>query len=389
LQLFLERPRQALHLLEQGCRLYRKTKNAVGMVRSLNLLAEAHRLLGRHEEAERVLEDARERQKKIGAVGNCEWESLMVLSKAALDTGNLERAATYLAEARSKTPQDTRSALKLLERRSQLELQGARFAAALETARRGLEKAQGAENSLRSNFFLESQVWLYLRLGQTELARAALTSLAEVVWHYRLPVHLGRAEVLEAVTSMREGRSGEAAGCFQRADGIFREEQSERDLAQLHFQEAAFLLERGDHEATFLLLEEALYLAKKLNLHFLRTQLYLKLGLFESRIPEVDPRRVGGYLRRAEKLASEAPYPDLLWQTHYHLGCFLRDSGALQESESLLLSARSGRERILRGLPAELVEGYLRASPGSDLERLGEEVETSAPGGARFDVGQF
>jgi tetratricopeptide (TPR) repeat protein/tRNA A-37 threonylcarbamoyl transferase component Bud32 len=327
IELFLERPQRAESLLAQASRDYRKTQNATGLVKSLNLLAEACRQLGRFDEAESVLAEAESRQKRMGASGKARWESLLVEGRVLLDRGDTRRAGEKITEAHEKLPQDPRSLLKALSLRARLEFQRGALGAALQSTARGLEEARKLANPLRVAPFLEARAVLLQRLGDLAGARLVIGELHEVARGARLPVKEGRAIQYEGMAAFSEGDFAAAAERFSRAETVFNEEESECDLARLYREWSLLRFRTGGHEQTFLQLEEALYLAKKLSISDLKPQLFSAFGCFEIAAPEGDPQKAESYLRVAERLATEGGYAETQWQAQYQLGCFLRLSG--------------------------------------------------------------
>lgn len=369
-ELFLERPGEALRHLEQGSKAYRKTKNAIGVLKCQNLIAEALRQLGRFDESSRLLKDAEGRQRRVGGATKSQWESALVEGRIHLDQGDLRAAARNLQRASKALPEDPRSKLKLYHYRCQLEYQRGSYADVLKFTHAGLGAVKEMGNELRRAAFLELRASAFVRLGQFDAARAVVKDLVAAARKWKLPVKEARGYLIEARATLHEGRWEPAEELLQRAAKIFSAEKSEPDLAALYLQYSVLHMKVAEYEPCFLELEEALYLAKKLNLSFLKPQVFSALGRFEAKISEGNREKADQYMAHAERLAKEAGYVDLHWEIVYYRACILRARGANDEAENLFRTAFNGRNRILQGLTPEAQQIFLKESVGTELARF-------------------
>jgi tetratricopeptide (TPR) repeat protein len=367
IELFLERPQRALRHLDRASKAYNNTRNAIGLVKTLNLRAEALRQLGRFGQATRLLRASEERQRTLGTAHKSRWESWFVEGRLRLDQGKLREAEADLKRTLRALPQDPRSKLKVLGCRCQFEYQRGNFGEVLSVSQQGFEEARRLENTMRSVSFLEIRALTYQRLGEFQEASSLVEEMREVARSSGLSLREARASMLDGVGSITEGNWNKADECLGHAREVFVAEESERDLAYLNYYSSAYHLRTADFEQCFVELEESLYLAKKLNLYFLKPQLFTALGLFEAKVPEGDPAKAENYLSHAERLAREAGYDDVHWQVVYHLGCVLRRSGDQALAARLFREAATRRNRILRSVPRKFRARYLRFSAGADL----------------------
>ena len=117
---------------------------------------------------------------------------------------------------------------------------------------------------------------------------------------------------LEALVFAAQGKKRRAATHFNRAEGIFTEHKSERDLLYLYYHYGLLLLEEEQMEQAFFCFEEGNYLAKKLKLAYWKGQLAYARGLLELKGDEASPDKALKHFEEAERYAERAPYPDLL-----------------------------------------------------------------------------
>ena len=365
INLFLERPRVALRQLREAHRCFLSTKNALSTIKTQNLLAESHRSLGQFSEVAALIDDTEAREKRMGEARHNRWESLLVQGRVALCEGRLAEAAKSFREAGENPPQKLRSAMKVLALQAEVELQSGNFRQALGLTMKGLAETKAASNPLLSTRFLEQRSWLLCRLGQFQSARKLVRVLLDITRQFHFAVKEGRVYFFEGMICQGEGNIEAAKNRFEQAERVFRRSEAESDLACLHLQRSYLNFADSEHEATFLALEETLYLVKKLNLTFLKPQVYGAMALFEAMCPDGDATKAEGYFRHAAKIAAASGYRDLLWQIQFHLGAFLNAQSS-EEGSSLLFESLRVRKSVLATVPANCRDSFLKNSPGSD-----------------------
>ena len=373
IQLLLQRPRAASQHLRESRLYHEKSGNLVGTVETLNLLSEAHRLLGEYEDSRKALNQAL-RLEKIAGNPRLAAESFVLGTEISVDRGDFEGAGRYLNEVESLAQNDPIRRLSFADLRSRICFFKGEFAAGLEFVAQGLETAKALGNRLRAAPFLETEALLQTRLGMLAAAQRTAGTLLEFARRYRLRLREGRAYLNQGAILAREGNKESADAPFTKALEIFKDEESERDLVLLYLEYGLALLERGQIEQAFLYFEEGLYLTKKLNLMYWKCRLYFATGILESKILQGDLTKAEESLRVAERYARQGGYADVLWQVEYQLGRVLEKMGREADAAQSFLSAVGNRKVILERIPEACRESYREAAPGRDIEHVAEHV---------------
>jgi serine/threonine protein kinase/tetratricopeptide (TPR) repeat protein len=377
MQICLERPREAARLLKQAHAIFERTGNAAGGTRVLNLLGEVHALLGEYEDSQKAVTESVKRAREMGHQ-RLVTGAYTVCASISMDRGDHEGAERYLGEVDREEKIGAQQALKVLEMRSQMALERGQFDRALEFANQGLDRARKSGKRLLALPFLQKRAMTFLRLGALTEANRAQERLQEVAHHFGLHASTGRAHFIHGVIQARTGDAQGASREFCKAAEIFKAAESERDLIHLYLEHGLCLLQAGQHEETFLCLEEATYLAKKHNLTYWKCRLHEAMGLLELQMPGGDLGKAKQSLSVAERYARNAPYLDILWQTQYSLGVLAVKLDAMAEAHQHLESASRVRETVLEGIAEVYRSTYLTVSPGQDMKPLMEECRRKA-----------
>jgi serine/threonine protein kinase/tetratricopeptide (TPR) repeat protein len=372
IQLFLQRPRAAIRHLRESRAGHEKSGNLVGVVETLNLLSEAHRLLGEYEDSKKALNEAL-RQGKVVGNPRLAGESFVLGTEICLDRGDFESAERYLVEVEALARSNPVRGLSSADLRSRFSFFKGDFASALEFVEQGLEASKTLGNRLRAPPFLETQVLLQIRLGVFPAAQRTVGTLLDLARRHRLRLREGRGILNQGTLLAREGNKEGADASFNKALEIFKDEESERDLVLIYLEFGLALLERGQVEQAILYFEEGLYLAKKLNLLYWKCRLHFATGILESKILQGDLAKAEESLRLAERFARQAGFLDLLWQVEYELGRLFAKTSRQSDAAQCFSSAVGDRRAVLQRIPDVYRESYLAASPGRDLEHAAEE----------------
>ncbi len=317
LALFLGRFREASQVLFRAVELSRHTGDRVALLKALNLLSEALRTTGEYEDAKRTLEEAQKLAKELGSpLGEAEWR--MIEARMALDVGDLETAEKIVAETFPTTPSQPRSYLKGLDLRCQIHRHKGDYSSLHALAEEALSVARENRMPLHEARFLEHLGVTHLQLGNRDKTISVAKRLDEVARRYSLPLSRGRALLLEARIAAGENDDVRAALLFDRAKELFLSVTSERDMIRLFTNYGDWLIAREELTTAFCYVEEGLYLARKLQLHYWECRLLVlgaKLTLRSIRTGQhADANDARKQLGRAETLARNGRYANVLWQ---------------------------------------------------------------------------
>ncbi len=312
IELFLGKTRRATAFLAHAVELYDRTGNSLAKVKSLNLLAEGHRLLGEYDDATNAVESAlaiaKDNDNQFSAS-----EGLFVLSKIALDTGAIDRAKEYLSIAYEEEPtENPRALVKLLGFRSRIAAEVGDLMSLASFANRGLEVSDSYRLAFYSARFLATLSELHLRLGNIDDAERTVARLREESLRCSSPIFTARGLLAEATLFAAQKSTRRAATYFRRAERIFDQEGSERDLLQLYYAFGLFCTEQREFEQAFVCFEEGGYLSKKLKLNYWRAQFSYAKGKFECASPEGIQTRALRFFQEAQRIASESGYAGVL-----------------------------------------------------------------------------
>ncbi|MEM7231802.1 MAG: protein kinase [Planctomycetota bacterium] len=368
---WLERPQPAIAALSQAKALYQRTGNVPGGLNALCGLGETHRLLGEYEEAKDCLSRAfRAAETLSNRYGRA--QALVSYAGICLDQGDIQAAERYLSEAQSS---DFRLSgvvlLKAHELRFQLSAECGDLGAALEQAGKALGANRGSgDDRIATAKLVGEKALLLCRLGKRMEARRALVSLLEVAKSANFPLCEGRARMLEGVLLAKEGKAALAEKSFGQAAEIFRNEGCERELVRLYLEHGFLSLREGDFENTYLCLEEGFYLAKKLNLAYMKCRYYFAMAVLEMAIPDGQYSKAEERFRFAEQLASKVPYRELLWQIQSYLAKLYELAGRETESGSYAAKSLASRKLTTDMIPLTYRQAYLKAADDKKLEEL-------------------
>ena len=365
-------PEEARPLLEEALAHYEKSGNLSRRVAALTLLGEVLRLTGDYPECRRAVGESLRRQGLLES-RRIHVQTLLTFAGLCMDKGDLSKSERYLRDAEdeeahgSGTTEATVSALSLL---SDQALQGGRLGDALECATQGVAAAREVGDPSLLAALQAQQAFLFSHLGRTGDARRVFVSVLDIARRHELPSCEGKARLLEAVVLTAEGKLDGAQKLFGEALGIYAAHASERDLARLYLEQGLLHLRRGQLEEAYLGFEEGLALARKLHLSWLQARFHVAIGLLEMALsPGESPRAEEEFLE-ANAFATKSPYPEILWQTHFHLGRLLLRTGKDEEAGARLRDAFGELKKVLGGIPETYREPYLALSGAEELAIL-------------------
>jgi len=162
------------------------------------------------------------------------------------------------------------------------------------------------------------------------------------------------------------------------ASKAFQAEGSERDLVPFYLEYGNACLESGQLEQAYVCLEEAGYLAKKLNLNYWRCRVQYAMGCLEERVVGNDPRKAADAFGLAERWAAQWSFADILWKAQFRLGSLLRKQGREKEAVMVGEEAAKTREEVARGLAPSYRDSFLAEAPAPELDSLLAECTQKA-----------
>lgn len=384
LEVLLGRPQAAKPLLEEGLALYEKSGNLAKSVEAICRLAEVHRLLGEYDKCQQLVRQALqwasplERRRVV-------CETLHTLAGFCIDRGDMANAQRYLEKGRAEesrgagTSSMAGRALDLLSERA---LEVGEIAAALDYVAKGIIAARQNGDPAQLAQLLARQSVIFCRLGKSSEARRALVLLFDLVKRHDLRVIEGWVRLVEAMVLADEGKTSNAEKAFSQAAELLGEHGSERDLVHFYLEQGLWRSSTGQHEPAYLNLEEGLHRAKKLGLAYPTCRYHLAMGSLEASLSEGQSAEAEKSFRRAEEIAVETGYAELLWQVRLKLGRLLLNCQRKAEAEAALRESFSGLQAVLRKLPSSYRQSYLRMTPAKDLETLHEHGSKQGQGEA-------
>lgn len=379
--LLLGRPRRACLALEQARAIHEKTDNVPAGGKAFSLLGEAHALLGEYEDARKCLTESLRLAKKTGN-NVLVSANYAVCGKICLDHGDHENAEKYFADVEARSREEAGELLRVLEYRCQQAVECARYEDALSLAKSGIDLSRKSGIRMRSVPFLELRGLVELRIGARERAKRTAESLIETARRYGLVLHVGRGFIIQGLVAALEENREKVAQSFHEAAKIFQAEESERDLVHLYLQQALLLLDTGQHEQIFLYLEEASYLAKKLNLAYWKCRVQHVMALFELQTALEGGAKARENFLHAERYARGSSYLDVLWQIQFQLGCLSQKAGNDEEALQHFDAATTVRQQVLEGIRSSFRKEYLEVSRGRELDYSREECAHRLQGAA-------
>jgi len=112
------------------------------------------------------------------------------------------------------------------------------------------------------------------------------------------------------------------------------------------------------------------YLAKKLNLTYMKCRYYLAMALLELVIPEGKMKKAEECFSYAERLTDGVPYTEVLWQVQYYAGKLCEWNGRMEQSEMYYAKSLAGRRTAADKIPLTFRQGYLKSAADEELETL-------------------
>ena len=377
LLLALESPRKACDELTEALEHYDASSHLWGAVEVLKLLGEAHRRLGRYEEAGTFLRRALKLNVELNNSKNAK-EIELTEARLVLDRGDFEKATEFLDKPLTDNPEwsdHEEMALKSLELQCQIALSKGEFRRATDLTALGMIHARDVRNKMRIAPLIQLRVRLYLLLGRHDEIRRNLNELYDIGKQYDLPVISARASLLKGRLFFMNGDYAGAERVFKEALEIFKARETERDLAELYLDYGLLRLHNQQYEEAYLLFEEGAYLAKKLHLVYIRCRFSLAMGQLESGMEEGKPEHANAHFKTAENMARKYNFQELLWQVYYHQGKFLLEREERAGAKTVLVRAMSTFKQVIDRVPESFQDSYVTAREAYRLLRLVDEFQ--------------
>ena len=372
IEILLWHGKRAVEKLEAALALFEKCGDSIRAVETLSQLAEARRMLGEYEDSMKAAGESLRKGKPIGLRADAQ-RSLIVCGKLCIDRGDFENAGKYFSEAFGKPGGGSAVGLSQDPLGGKY-LQQGDFASALDAVSRGIDVARQSRSKVHSAQYLEERAFLYGCLGKHADMKPLLITVFDLVKRMDLRVLEGRADLLQGVFHTREGAWNQARKSFDSALQILKDEGSERDLLLLYVEKAEMLFRTAEIEEAFLCLDEAFYIAKKLNLLYWKCRIQLSMGGMESALEQGDLRKAEECLRIAEKFAAHGGYLDLFWQIRRLLGDIAMKRKRHEEALSHYREAERGRDEALKRIPESFHQSYLDLRQDASLRAAIEDA---------------
>ncbi len=329
----LDCPQRARPHVEKALAVYERTGNLRGRVAALSLLGEVERWLGDYEASRHTIDRLLDACRRLGDLEYIE-AAYSTLGAASADRGDTGTAERYVRKAqralrRRRPLSAARSWSVYLQ--GEWSYQQGYFDRALEKCNQALRNALTSKQPRLVGAVLLLRGQIFDALDDQGEVRRNLTWLVDVATRNGLRVVEGRARMLEGALFAKKGQVDAAARTFETATNLFSDEGSERDLAWLYLEYGLFALRNRDEEQAFLNLTEGAFLAKKLDLAYLRCRFQVARGLFEAALEESENAERS--LRVATKMAKRFGYRPLELRSHMFLRALLRNWGRLEEAE--------------------------------------------------------
>lgn len=378
MSLILGDPVNARKMLLRAQEMYERIENIPSSVENLKFLGEAHRLLGRYEEAEDFLKSAMVFINKHGLTRKLRFVH-NICARICLDRGHLIQALDFLNPEGEENQNNQCSgevqALVKLELQCQIALLRGDYRRSLDLSALGTIRAREMKNNRPVIPILHLRARQNIILGRLSEAQRSLNQFLELGQKLKLPIEIARAGVLGGKLNVARGELEEASSVFDKALKIFKEKESERELAELYLEMGLLEIQRKDFEKSYVFLDEGFYLAKKLNLVYLRCQYLQAMGKLESVSPEGEQSRAINYFQSAFKLASKFTFLDLQWQIHYGLGKLFFDNKIYGEAVASLGTAKKLLDSLLEKVPQAYHDSFCKVTGAEYLENLLEQAK--------------
>jgi tetratricopeptide (TPR) repeat protein len=176
-----------------------------------------------------------------------------------------------------------------------------------------------------------------------------------------IKVDEGRACLVDSVLLLKANQASQAEKAVNRAIEIFETDGCERDLMYAHLEKSRICLLRDNFEETYLSLEEGFYLAKKFNYSYMKANYYYEMGILELFISDKSLKRAEERFRYAEKIATHAPFREILWRIQFYLAYIMELTGNTEEKQYYEEKARHERDRILSCIPEGCRRQYIKS----------------------------
>jgi len=372
IEILLWHGKRAVERLEAALSLFEKCNDSIRVVETLNHLAEARRILGEYEDSQKAATESLRKGKAIGLRAEAE-RSYIVCGKVCVDRGDLASAGKYFSEAFEKSG-GSEVVASCQDPLGGMFFQQGDFVAALEAVSRGLDTARQSRSKMLSAQYLEERSFVHCYLGKHEEMKPLLITVFDLVKRMDLRVLEGRADLLQGMFHTREGAWDQARKSFDSALEILKDEGSERDLLLLYVEKAEMLFRLAEVEEAFLCLDEAFYIAKKLNLLYWKCRIQHAMGFMESTLEKGDLRKAEESSRIAEKYAAYGGYPELSWQIRWLLGNISMKRQRHEEALAFYREAERERGEVLNRIPDSFRQSYIDARNGASLDSALEEA---------------
>lgn len=370
----LDRPGNAARVLRHSRSLFDRTGNLQGRARTLCLLGEAHALLGEYEDARNSLTESIHAAKRSGRLPLIA-ETHVACARICIDCADSTGGDRYLSEAEKVSGLGALQQLRIIDLRAERAFERGQLALSLEEVGRGLEISRKHKLRAQGAPFLRLKAVLEIRVGRREDARRTTEALRDLGRRHGLPLVVARSRLVEALLAEDGAIAGRA---FQAAAKVFQAEASERDLIPFYLEYGLTCLESGQIEQAYLCLEEAGYLAKKLNLNYWRCRAQLATGCLEERVVGNDLRKPAECFALAERWSAQWSFADILWRAQLHLGRLLRKQGRQTDAVAVCQEAARTREDVARGLAPSYRDSFMAEAPGPELDSLLRECTEKA-----------
>ena len=148
-------------------------------------------------------------------------------------------------------------------------------------------------------------------------------------------------------------------------------------MAALYLEYGLFSLKRQDHEQSYLNLEEGFYLARKLDLSYLKCRCFYARGLLDASLSGEETGRAEESFRLAANLSARAPFQEVRWLVHHHFGRLLLAASREAEARKHFEVAHNSLKDVLGNMPRDYRDSYRALLPvGELLEHVGRKGES-------------
>ena len=328
------------------------------------LLGDVERALGNYEASDELLRSSMQRARETTDRALAQ-RVLACMARQQIDRGDLARGERYLGRVETRVRSWTGRLpidLDAAELRADLESRRARYGRALEACSKGLQVARDSGAPDAQARLLLVQAGIRLRLGDVAGVLSANAQVLEIAQRFAMAAIEGRARLIEALLAVEEEDWAAAGRAFAYATEIFTVDGTERDLAELYVGYGLYSLRTSDLEQAYLNIQEASFIAKKLELDFLSTRVHLAKGQLELAVSGLSGKKAESEFRVAFGCSRRQAYAELHWLAARQLEQLTRRSGRLTVARAFSKNAKDARDRVLRELPASCAARYMERS---------------------------